>query len=558
VEKQAIPSSEAAALTRHAERAELDRDVAGPDLRLPLVRDVSRNLSWVLLATLLGAAVGIGIGVTSPNLYDSNAKLLLRIGAREQLTSESLVDIEERQRAQALTMVDELQVLLDAETFERVARAVGPRSIMQPADPGRDDGPRTSAPVRLLHAVQGAIFRGVAKLGLETDEDELVLATKHLKKHATIVDEPGSSVILVSYRSTSPERARDVVQALTSAFVERHREHFSIDSLVEESRSRLEEAGTAVDEAARAYVEHVSQSGLGELEVQVPRLEAELRLLENALFESRNQREAIAGRRALLSKRPEGTPVEVELPTSSVLIPNDEYETQLTLKRMLLAQKQEMLVQTRPSEELRRRVAEFDRQVARVTQLLAETPRTIVQGTAMLANLGDSERAARITALEADDGALQAKLGLQESRLEAKRLEMSEMQRQLLTATMKRDDLASAREVAEAHGAHLLDRLSVLKGLAKIDNNGEANLRVMQPPTLEQEKVGPARGSLALKGTLAGMFLGIVFAVLRPRFERRLNFPEAFEQEREVPVLGVVPHLSSLRRLAARAQVEGA
>jgi capsular polysaccharide biosynthesis protein len=48
---------------------------------------------------------------------------------------------------------------------------------------------------------------------------------------------------------------------------------------------------------------------------------------------------------------------------------------------------------------------------------------------------------------------------------------------------------------------------------------------------------------------LVGVVAAIALAVLRQRFERRLRYPEAFERARGVPVLGIVPHLSSLRRL---------
>lgn len=544
-------------MNEFTEAGEQDVGGTGPDLRLLFVRGLSRSLPWVILLIVVGAGVGIGIGLLQPNRYVSNAKLSLRMGAREQLTAESLINFDERQHAPPPTMVDELQMLSDVAIYEHVARELGPRVILQPADPERDDGPLTSLPVRLLHRLQGSVLRSMSVSSQRSDEDELRLATKTLRENTTVQNEPGSGVILVSHTSTSPELARGIVQALAAAFIERHRSQFSIQSLLEKSRGQLEKAKQSRDAAAKAYVDQVSQSGIAVLETQVPRLETELGALEVELFAARVRREEIGRLRASLTNRLQGIPAEVEIQRPSVMIPNEEYETQLALKRSLLTRKQEMLIQDRPSEETRRREKEFDNQIAKIDRKLQETPKTIVQGSEMQENLGHAAMESRILDLEVEDEALPVKLGLLESRLETKRTRLSELQKQLLTATMTRKDLASARDAEESRYAHMVDRLSVLEALEHIDANEEANLRVLQAATLEHEKIGPRRASLLLKGLLAGMVVAFALAILRQRFDRRLRYSDTFERARGVPVLGVVPHLSSLGRLRARTLAGG-
>jgi uncharacterized protein involved in exopolysaccharide biosynthesis len=542
-------------LNGFAEADEQDRQGSGPDLRLLFTRGLARSLPWVLLLTLLGAAAGLGAGLLQPNRYSSTAKLSLRMGAREQLTSESLVEFEGRQGAPAPTMVDELQMLSDVAIFERVARSLGPHVVLQSADPGRDDGPLTPLPIRLLHRLQGYAFRRVAELGPVPDEDELRSATKFLSANTKVSPEPGSNVIIVSHISTSPENARTIVQALASAFIERHREQFSLQSLLEKSRLQLAEAKLGREAAAKAYIDQVSQSGIAVLETQVPRLETELSAIEGELFAARMRGEEIGRLLVSLSNRLAGIPAEVEIQRPTVMIPNEEYETQLALKRMLLAQKQEMLIQNRPSEEMRRREKEFDNQIAKIDQKLKETPKAVAQGSEMQENLGHSAMEARIVELEVEAEALPVKIELLESRLDAKKAGLGEIQKRLLAATMARTDLASARDAEESRYAHMVERLSVLEALESIDANEEANLRVLQAPTLELEKIGPRRQALLLKGLLAGVLAGLAFAILRERFERRLRHPDTFAHAHGVPVLAVVPHLSSLRRLEKRALV---
>jgi len=521
-------------------------------LRILLVRGLLRSSYWVLFLVLLGAAAGIAVGLLQPNRYESHAKLFLRMGAREQLTSESLVDFEERHQVPLPTMADELQMLSDTAIFERVAQEIGPHVILQAADPERDDGPHTHVLAHLMHRLQGSMFRSMAMPGRRPSQDSLRLSTKVLKEETSVTNEPGSSVILVSHTSTSPELARMICQTLADAFIERHRDQFSIKSLREKSVGQLEDARQTRDEAARAYVEQASESGIAQLETQVPRLETDLASLESELFAARVRSEEISRLRASLSNRLQGIPTEVEILRPNVMVPNEEYETQLTLKRMLLAQKQEMLIQNRPSEEMRRQEKEFDNQIAKVDKKLKETPKVIVQGTEMQENLGHSAMETRILDLEVEDEALSVKRGLLESRIETKRAQLIEIQKQLLTATMLHKDLASARDAEEAQYARLQARLSVLEALDEIDVSGEASLRVLQTPTLELEKVGSMRASLVLRGLLVGMLAAIAFAILRQRFERKLRYPEVFDQARGVPVLGVVPQLTSLSRLNPR------
>ena len=531
------------------------REVARADLAQMLRRVIVPALPWMLGFVLLGALGGIVIGLLQPNTFASNAKLFLRIGAREQLTSESLVESGEGQRAPPPTMADELQLLSDPAIFERVAREIGPHELTTPADPARDDGPETAAAVRLLHELQGYLAARVSRLQSDPEVDELRAASKALREQSIVSNEPRSSVILVSSISSTPEMARRIVQALTSAFIQRHREQYSIQALLERSRAQLEEARRLRDKAAAAYVEQVSQSGIAVLETQVPHLETELGSLEAEQFATQVRREELGRMRSSLANRLAGVPAEVEVARPAVMIPNEEYETQLALKRLLLAQKQELVIQDRPSEERSRREREFESQIARLDERLKATPKITVQGSDLQQNLGHAALEARIIDVETEDEGLVVKLGLLVARVEAKRARWSELQKQLMTATLTRKDLLASRDAQDLRYTQLLGRFSVLEGLENLDASTEANLSLLGAPTLELDKLGPKRGALLMKGLLFGILAAFAFAFLRAQFERRLCYPESFEQARGVPVLGVVPRLSSLRRMARRARV---
>lgn len=542
---------------------EHDGDGGDGDLVHQIVRGVSRHYPAVFLLVLLGAVAGILAGWVQPSRFVSNAKLLLRFGAREQITSESLVDFEERQRASPPTLVDELQMLSDVAIFERVAMELGPEKILRPGDPALDDGTTASAPLPLLHRIQALGARwatsheDVSELNAP---QRLRAATKILVENTTVANEPGSNVILVSHTSSSPERAREANRALTSAFIERHREQFSIHSLVEKSRERIGQARQTRDEAATAYIDNLNRGGFAQLDSQVRRLEHAITGLENDLFSTRVRLEEITRLTASLSDRLKGIPSVIEIGAPALMITNEEYETQLSLKRTLLTQKQALLVENRPSEEMSRRDRELDKQIAQIEEKLRQTPKTVMQGSEWETqeNLGHFAIETRIADLQAEDGSLVVKAGLLEARLNEKQTVMADLQRQLLIATTQRKDLEGARDAEQNRYAHLLERFSVLEALEIIDINEDANLRVLQAPTLEERIVAPKRLSLLVKGVIGGIFAAFAYVLLRQRFDQKLRDPEVFEHARGVPVLGIVPYQRSLRRMPSRMAQENA
>ncbi len=544
------------ALTGFAAAREDRANDEGSAPRASFGRAVLRSLPWVVCLIVLGAAIGVLIGLAQPNRYVSTAKLTLRMGAREQLTSESLLDFDERPHATTPTMFDELAMLSDVAIFERVAKTLGPDMVLAPADPERDDGPSTAFPIRAMHALQAWISRN-RTASSESPEKTLRAATRSLFENTTVVNEPGSSVILVSTTSSSSTLARSIVDALSAAFIARHREQFSIETLLAKTRTEAADVKRARDETAAASVAQISTGRIAELETQVPRVELEVASLEGDVFEAGVRREEIARQREALSGRLKGIPSEVEIRRPRVMIPNEEYETQLSLKRSLLAQKGELSIQNRPSEETRRRDKEFDNQLAKVDEKLAALPKTIAQGSEMEANASHAAMEAQIINLEVEDEGLSVKQGLLSTRLDAKRGEATELEKRLLTANSLRKDLTTSRDAEQTRYSRVLSRLSSLESLENIDASEGANLRVLQAPTLELESVGPKRAKLLFEGLFAGIFAATAFAILRQRFERRLRYPESFELARGVPVLAVVPRLASLSRTRSHASVGG-
>jgi hypothetical protein len=248
-------------------------------------------------------------------------------------------------------------------------------------------------------------------------------------------------------------------------------------------------------------------------------------------------------------------PAEVEVSGPVVMIPNEEYETQLMLKRSLLGQRTSLPIDGLSIEETHRRERLIDAQIENVDEKLRQMPKTVAQNVEMRENLGHSTLSTRVEDLDLEQQELNVKIDLLQDRLTQKQAQVHELRKDVLLEALSRKDLESARDAAESRYKQLLARFSVLEALGSIELHEDPNLRVLQAPTLDPEKVGPKRLSLLLKGLFAGLLAGLAFAMVRQRFDPTLSYPEAFERTSGVRVLGVVPDLPSLRRLSARPSV---
>jgi uncharacterized protein involved in exopolysaccharide biosynthesis len=523
-----------------------DHEAPGPDLRTLFLGGLSRSLGWIVLSTMLGALVGLAIGIGEPNLYVSNAKLLLRVGAREVVSSESMIGSGDVARISAPTMHDEIQMLEDVAIYEKVVRSLGPQQIQRPVDPSREDGPDTPFFVRVLHHFQARAFDEIP-----ADHDCpgascttcIGRATQVLMNSTNVEREGDSNVILVSTVSTSPELAQRTVQALVDAFIERHREQFSVQALVEKNRPKVEQAKRDRDAAAIAYVNYVNRTGSDALDPPVPIDVAELNSLEDRLWDAKLELAQLRDQRRSLTERAGDRPAGVTTAGPILMVPNEQYENLLEQKHSLIAERN-----ARPAPSPARAQALDDR-IAELDESLSRVPAVVSKAAGRQRSIDPDDVTASL-GLQDDEHSLELKIQAITERYQQKKASADEARRKNLMAEQERKDLAANRDSAESRYAQIQDRFSVLEALSAIDLNEDANLRLLQTPTLETEKVGPRRFGLLLKGMLVGLFVGSAFAVTRQKLDSRLRYPSQFERVYGIPVLGVVPQHASLNRLS--------
>lgn len=483
-----------------------DDDSSSVNVKELLVFGLARSRYLVLFLVLLGAAGGVLVAAMEPNTYSSTAKLILRVGQREKMNAEvgtGLVDVQGGSSRSTVHMSDEMHLLNDPAIYERVAREIGTEEVLDVADPRAADNEETALHTKLFHALQ-ARFLGLPEVlakDEETSREEagtkrVQLAGRALYARTLVSTDRDSSVITVTHAANSPERARNVTQALAQAFVDRHKEQFSVQRHVDQLRDGLRTVTRRLEGIQGRYEDHTGSCGFFDVHSQKPVLMADIESLDTQLYSSELEREGAVLELAAIDTR---------------LRTHEEY------RAALVTQKGDVGSLQVPVQERINLEKEYDLKIDGVDE---EVRRLELE----------SER------LRVKKETLDSRSESLKSRLEKQYLELS----RLRSCESVHDGMESHIEEERSRYTHLVDRLARYEALAGLD---ESNLQVLLPARIEPEKIGPKRKRLLMFGLLAGASLGMVLAVARQLLDKRLRYPTTMERELGVPMLAAVPEI---------------
>ncbi len=522
------------------------------DPRRALLLPLWRGRKLVLALTLLGIAGGVLYGSIRPNSYRSVGKLMIRAGAREELTPEMSVTGNASGYGMGGRNVvnDELHLLSAMQVFEEAARIVTPAEVFRPYDPSELDREDTSAVLALFHRWQSWWFRNASgpsdlpKHPIDECDECRRAAAQAMARDLSLQAEPGSNVITVSYTTHDAQLAQKVVAAFLEAAIAHHRKIYETNTTLEFLGGHMEQSLRDLTTAENDFTNFKTECGVFDFENQQRTLITEIQLLEGQTAQDQARLEELRARTTELNTLVASFPATIEERTEHNPQPNPD---RTALKQRIftlqdsLAALERRVVGTSHERDVER--DQLTQQLESANKALLEQPEFVDAGPSV--RVLPNPRRERLTQL-LDDGrtelsALEAASTVRSGNLTDLRARLQSLaQCEPRFHSLEVTSTEARRRYEGFRSTH--ERASLMGSMDQLEMS---NLRRIQEASLPNEKEGPLRGKLLLLGVLLGAVTGCGLAFARHMFDHRLHDATEVEQLLGLTVLGVFPQLRS-------------
>ena len=342
-----------------------------------------------------------------------------------------------------------------------------------------------------------------------TREEAVRLVARNLK----VRPEANTRLVEILYDSSDPQLAAEVVNSLTSEFVQKNLEvrWKTTQQTGEWLTGRMQDVRVKLEKSEDELQSYAHASGLLFTSEKDNVVEEKLRQLQEELSKAQADRIAKQSKYEMASTAsPESLPEVLDDPTLK------EYQVKLTDLRRQLAELSSSLTATHPT------VRKVQAQVAALESALEKERTSVLQRIR-----NEFKSAQRRENLLAGDYSSQARL-------------MSEQAAKVTHYNILKHEVETNRQLYE----------SLLRNVQEAGMNSAlraSNIRVIdsaKPPT------SPYKPNFLLNlavGLVAGGFFGMVIVVMRERADRSIRAPGEAAQYLNVPELGVIPSADAER-----------
>ncbi len=326
-----------------------------------------------------------------------------------------------------------------------------------------------------------------------------------------------SDVILISFRSTNPQRAMDVVNAASEAYIDYRTRVYRSSGAVDFFEEQIEVARQNLDQLESALKDYRQQEALLSYEKQQVILLNKLNEFETSLT---------AVRKDIISTESKLAKVR-EYWTSSLqpLVPSMEIREEAVIAGM-----NDRLITLRLSlNELLTKFTEDHREVRNLRQEIALAEADLKVEVEKVIELQETS----LSALRAEENALRSTVNMlytEVKTLPEKELTISKLQRAIENHKEVYSMLILKRE--EARVTEASDRRL-------------ANVSVISPAALPRKPVKPQKGLLLFVGCLIGFIGGFGLAFVLEYMDHSLRTSEDVEHYLNLPVLASIPDVKS-------------
>ncbi len=488
-----------------------------------------RKWTIALIFASVSAAAAM-YAFTAPAVYESQAKLLIRIG-RENLQVDPsvaagpMIGGVAQNRENELN--SELSILTSRLLAEKVVDAVGEAELLEkPHDLTTKE--RVHQTIQTLKILPKMIMTAVNPQPPVPVRDQAIDA---LLDNMAVEVEKKTNIISVAFEAHEPTVARKTLETLVEAYLERHiKVHQSQASpqFFEDQTSKFEDK---LAQREKERDEFRMGHGISSIEKQKDALLTQITTMEGERSNAAAAVRASDATVASLEKTLRGkSPTLVTSETSGIANATAEkLKSDLTEMRLKETDMAARYPDTyRPLAELHAQIKQAETLLKKEDGSLTTVTKGLDPNHQQLTLQLDTERAmrdsqkARETSISAEIDTVKEKL----SALTALEAEMTRLDRDVEVANQEYRDYREGLQRARISAAMDMDKVS--------------NVSVVQPATVSTLPVKPQKARILALGLFLGLFGGVFLAFVREYMDDTLHNKEDIEAKLGVPVLAII------------------
>ena len=455
-------------------------------------------------------ALVVLIVVHMPRIYESDAKMLIRLGrenaALDPNTSSGtpFINITESRETE---INSDIEVLRSREIIEQIVDSLGVDYVLN-------------------------VSAGVKKKLPATHKDSFVskeLAVQSILNNLTVELVKKTNIIAISFQSRSPQASHDILDLLILLFHEKHMLIYrpaGSYAFIEQQKNALEEQLKVEEQQLR---DMCNSTGIVSVPEQQASLLARLDELKNTLEHSQADVAASGGKVTALENNIHDVPrmMTANKTNSAPLTSGNELHVKLDAMRV------KRLELSAVYSDSSRRIKDLDKQINQIKSLLdsedvksnASTAIRQMQLDLLSEKTNLASESARVHGLSTM---------LQSTRNEMtnfnkNRIVISEMQRQL--------------DIDEANYRKYVDNLEQARIDLSLKDASLSNISIIQPATYAYKSiVGSRKIRVVLFGLLFAFFGSLCVAFVREFFDHTIKRVEDIEEYLHLPGLGGIPY----------------
>jgi uncharacterized protein involved in exopolysaccharide biosynthesis len=365
------------------------------------------------------------------------------------------------------------------------------------------------------------------------EEAALYRATLDLEKKVIVEPIKKTKLIRVTYRSTSPDRARSTLQILSRLYFEKHLEVHRVAGAAGFFQAQTEQYNRQLHDTQAAMSQFAADTGVVEAplakEITVRKLnesEADVKQTRAAIAETEQRIAALENEEAATGPR---LTTQVRTATNPYLM----QQLKTTLLSLEL-KRTELLTRFSPGY---RTVQEVETQISQAREALSNAENNPVREETTDRDATHEWLKSELAKSHADLQGLQAKVAATTQIVESYR----EQARKLNDADIAEQELARKQKTAEENYLLYSHKQEEARISDALDRQRIVNVSIAEPPMPPQSPAGPSRLLNLGLGLLLSILASLTIAIAADCLDRSFRTPREVEILLNVPVLAALP-----------------